>query len=298
MRAVPFAALLLATAVHAQTADTFAGELVEPGRISTAANEYNYSETRDGSLRVFARSPAGFEHARIFVSECKAGVCGEPSRISFSDDRYRDSDPFLSADGATLYFISDRPTAKRPAKKDLDLWRAQRIDGAWRAPEHLGDAVNREGDELGPELHGDTLYFNASQADGTLRIYMSTLRPDGFSAPEALPSPINAGRAQGDFTFSPDGTVAMFWSERDGKAGLYAASHKNGAFGAAVRLDGRINAPGFNFTPWFSPDGKWLYFASMWKKANGGAHAALFNGQSNIFRVPAGLAMQALKPGE
>jgi len=270
--------------------------LVEPGVVTTEQNEYNYSESADGTLRVFARSPRGFEEAHIFVSRRSPSGWGAPEKISFSDSRYRDSAPFLSADGKTLYFVSNRLPPGQTEKKEMDIWRSHLRGGTWQAPEHLAE-VSSPGEELGVELIGDTLYFNSSRrgGPGPLSIYKARVQGEGFATPEALPAPINSPGQQGDFTVSPDGRIAMFWSQRDKAApAMYAVAREGAGWGVPQRMVPPVAPPaGFTFTPSFSHDGKTLFFASTWKVPE--STDPIHNGESNIYRVPAQLVHDTLK---
>lgn len=238
-----------------------------PGTLSTPHNEYNLSETRD--LRVFARSDAGFAHARIWLQ--RRGTDGwaapEPAPLPAGAS---DSDPWLTPDGRWLYFASDRAADGRDAaRRDLDLWRLP-IDarGRFGEPEHLGTAVNSPGMELGPELHDGVLYFNSTRAGGPapLAIYAAPLDAAGQpTAPTPLPAPFNDGTQQGDFTISPDGRHALFWSQREGSAAgdIYAVRRRGDGWDRhAIRLPSPINSAGYDFTPAFSADGAVLRFAS------------------------------------
>jgi len=290
-------ALACPLALHAQAAPAFAGILLEPGVVSTPASEYNYSESSDGTMRLFARSPKGFDGAQIYVSRREGGKWGAPAPISFADARFRDSDPFLAGDGKTLYFVSDRLPPGKAEKKDLDIWRSQLRNGVWLAPEHLGDVVNSEHNELGVELHGDALYFNSARpgGPGKMSIYLARASGNDFAAPVALPAPINGGAGQGDFTLSPDGQIAVFWSQRDGGVGVYAVRRAGALWAEPVKLGPPVLPPeGFVFTPAFAPDGKTLFFASTYKAGDAGALAPLYNGQANVYRVPVQLLRDAL----
>jgi hypothetical protein len=155
---------ILAALLLAATFSPGAAQRLE--QASSAKNDYNLSyDAREESL-VFARSEAEFRNAKIFVSAKRKGRWAAPHPISFSDPRYSDSDPWLTPDGKTLYFVSNRPTAARGSRKDLDIWMSRRLRSGWSAPEHLGDKVNTPGEELGPELHDNVLYFSSTRAGG------------------------------------------------------------------------------------------------------------------------------------
>lgn len=233
--------------------------------VSSPQNDYNPSYDRAERLRVFARSEADFAHAKIFISQRRGAGWSKPRPISFSDPRYSDSDPWLTPDGSTLYFASDRPTAARPDKKDLDLWRSRRDrSGIWSAPEHLGEAVNGPGPELGPELHGDALHFSAVRkaGKGGLDIYTARKSGGAFGVPTPLAGPFNSATSESDFTLSADGRRAIFWRMVGDKGILHAASRTAAGWSEPAPLPDAVNIGPFNFTPSFARDGTTLRFAS------------------------------------
>jgi hypothetical protein len=233
--------------------------------LSSERNDYNLSYDRSERLLVFARSEAEFANAKIYIAEKRRGRWSEPKPIRFSDPRYSDSDPWLTPDGSTLYFTSNRPTATRPDKTDLDLWRSRRDRaGIWSTPEHLGDAVNGPGPELGPEYHDGTLYFSAARRSGKggLDIYTARESAGAWSAPALLAGPFNTAASESDFTLSADGRRAVFWRMIGDKGILHTAHRSGAAWSDPVPLPASVNVGPFNFTPSLARDGTTLRFAS------------------------------------
>jgi Tol biopolymer transport system component len=143
--------------------------------------------------------------------------------------------------------------------------------------------VNSAGQELGPELHRERLYFNSARRSGVggLDIYVAGPASGGFSPPSLLPAPLNSAASEGDFTLSPDGQLALFWSDRSGGLGegdIYVARAELTGWSAPMNLGAPVNSTAFDFTPSFSRDGRWLYFASMRQREAGG-------GKSDIYRI-------------
>ncbi|PAX07977.1 sialidase family protein [Sphingomonas lenta] len=258
--ALALALLLAAGVADAQTAPA----RIRPEVASGAMNEYNYSLSDDGRTAVFARSEADFRRAKIMVAERRNGAWTAPEPIAFSDDRWRDSDPWLTPDGRTLLFVSDRPTPSRPDRHDLDIWRSVKRDGVWQTPEHLGHVVNGVGEELGPELHDGRLYFATARKSGMggLDVYAAEVTADGFAKPALLPAPINSAASESDFTLSRDGRTALFWRMVDGQGRIHMSRRTGDAWSEPVPLNAAVNAGRFNFTPALSRDGKRLTFAS------------------------------------
>ncbi|KRD75812.1 hypothetical protein ASE43_13320 [Lysobacter sp. Root983] len=272
--------------------------LAGAGWLSSTRNDYNLSTDAAQTLMVFARSEANFKESRVWFAAREGSGWGDAAVASFSDPRYRDSDPWLTPDGRMLYFVSNRPVSGEAPNTSLDIWRVVREDGRFGEPEHLA-ALASEGEELGPELHDGWLYFNSSRKGGPakLAIYRARMDGDGFAAPQALGAPFNNGTIQGDFTLSSDGALALFWSQRgdSADADLFAACRTRDGWSAAVRLPPPINAPGMDFTPSLSADGRELRFASMRKSAQADDASPFLNGQANIFVAPVELAIQATR---
>jgi hypothetical protein len=269
-------------------------ERVELGDSGPELQAYNLQET--ATLRVFARSLAGFKRSQIFWQRRAAdGGWRAPEPMPFADPRWRDSDPHIAADGRTLSFVSDRPAEGDQPRGQLDLFEARLLDaeaGQWSAPRRLPEALQSPGYELGPERHGEQLYFGSYRAGGPGRLAVYRADGDG-AAPQALPAPVNEGEANSDFTLSPDGRYALWWSSRAGAEGggdLYLAERVGEQFGPALRLPAPINGPGFEFTPSLTADGRWLLFASTRAAADSAP------GLAHMYRVSRPALLEALGP--
>lgn len=236
-----------------------------PADLASPLNDYNPSLDAAEQVMVFARSEAEFRNARIYIAELTPDGWSAPAPIAFTDARYADSDPWLTPDGQTLYFISDRPAPGRAeGRRDYDIWRARRTGAGWSAPERLGDSVNSAGQELGPELHGGVLTFSSARRSGMggLDIYQAAQTGDGFGQAALLPGPFNTAASESDFTISPDGKAALFWRS-EGARGIIHIAYREGEVWSDPRpLPDSVNIGPFNFTPAFSRDGARIRFAT------------------------------------
>lgn len=259
-------------------------ELLAP--VSSPMNDYNYSTDAAQRTMVVARSEADFRNAKILVATRRRSndKWSAPQPIAFFDDRWSDSDPWLTPDGRTLYFISTRPAPGREeGRADYDIWRSQRTATGWSAPEHLGPEVNSRGQELGPELHGGTLYFSSGRRSGKggLDIFRAAATPGGFAKAELLDGPVNTTASESDFTLRPDGRAAMFWRSGEGGSAAIHISYRTAAgWSEPAPLPASINHGPFNFTPSFSRNGRAITYAST--KARTGQEAGL----ADIYSAP------------
>ena len=85
-----------------------------------------------------------------------------------------DGAPFVSPNGAFLYFASDR-TARDGERRNLDLYRARITGDRFLEAENLGPSINTSNHETEPGLsaEGFTIVFSSNR-DGNDRLYAST----------------------------------------------------------------------------------------------------------------------------
>lgn len=129
--------------------------------------------------------------------------------------------PSITADGRTLYFISNR--AKSIGQ--WDIWKTN-IDekGEFSVPENLGPLINTTNVEQSPFIHQDnqTLYFSSygHTGMGSNDIYYSRKDAEGnWQKPENIGYPINTSKNESSLIVNAEGNTAYFASERDSNLG-------------------------------------------------------------------------------
>lgn len=126
-----------------------------------------------------------------------------------------ESQPSLSADGRTLYFISDR----RGGVGKRDIWvSTQDVKGNWIQARNLGREVNTSGDEISPFIHVNnrTLYFasNGLTGFGGYDIFYQEKQDNGsWSKAINMGGPINDHEDQFSLFVTADGTKAFYSHE-------------------------------------------------------------------------------------
>lgn len=104
-----------------------------------------------------------------------------------------DTQPSLSPDGQTLYFVSNR----KGGFGSSDIWKIEmQEDGTWGDPENLGSTINTSGAEMAPFIHFDnqTLYFSSDGHPGMGRTDLfkaKKLTGNIWSEPVNMGYPIN-----------------------------------------------------------------------------------------------------------
>lgn len=113
-------------------------------QMSKGKNEYGYL-TMDGKaiLLAFARKKNS-EDDDLYVSFFEDGRWTRPLELGDEiNTKYSETTPFLSADGKTLYFSSDRPGGQG----SQDIYLTRRLDDTWqhwRKPQNLGSPINTD----------------------------------------------------------------------------------------------------------------------------------------------------------
>ncbi|MFK7757848.1 MAG: OmpA family protein [Flavobacteriales bacterium] len=137
----------------------------------------------------------------------------DPVEFPFNSDEYSVGHPALSADGKTLYFVSDMPGGYG----GTDLWKSEMTSGAWSKPVNLGDRINSEGNEMFPFIHADgTLYYSSDGLLGLggLDVFEAKADANGFSAPENLAAPLNSKKDDFGFIANSEKTEGYVSSNR------------------------------------------------------------------------------------
>lgn len=162
---------------------------------------------------------------QIYVSQRSGDSWGDPKSLNLADDSLVVAHPALSADGLTLYFVSDMEGSRRnsagiPSK---DIWKVTRssVGGDWGEPVNLGEPVNTEGDEQFPYVHSDgTLYFasNGHVGMGGLDIFKAKPVAGGNWEIENMKYPVNSSADDFGICFEQGREAGFFSSTRKGRS--------------------------------------------------------------------------------
>lgn len=250
-------------------------ELFAPGVISTADDELNAAFTPDQKTVFFTKNFPSNRSGVILFSQLRGGKWSTPEVASFSG-RYADFDPFVTADGQHIYFISNRPkpdSAITRPQRTFDIWVVDKTGAGWSAPRTFGAPINTDAQEFYPTLSANgTLYFSSSRpgGKGAGDIYRARFVDGHFTEPESLGDSINTDRHEGDPFIAPDESYIIVASYgraddlgRGNAAGdLYISENIGGVWSKARHLDAPINSTAWDYCPIVSPDGKYFYFSS------------------------------------
>lgn len=154
----------------------------------------------------------------IYRSVLIDGSWSDPQPVKPVNSEFYESHPFVSLDGKTLLFTSDR----EGGIGEIDIYMCNRdnIESQWSAPQNLGPGINTEKNEITPSIAPDASLLYASQGFGSSKTYdIIKAVPNGNEWKNAVPMkfPINTdGDETGPFV---DNNMLYLASDRSGGCG-------------------------------------------------------------------------------
>lgn len=197
--------------------------------INSKTNEGAHSMTADGKMFVFTacNRQDSYGGCDLYYSVNRGNQWSIPRNLGKPiNTRYWESQPSLSADGRTLYFISNKPGGFG----GMDIWVSYLdIYGEWTPPKNLGETINTDRDESSPFVHpdGQTMYFasNGMLGMGKSDVYQTRKNAENmWGEPRNLGYPINTFEDEQDLIVNAKGDKAFFSSDRldgEGRIDIY-----------------------------------------------------------------------------
>ena len=192
--------------------------------INTKFHEGSAAFFNDGQRMIFTRnsyvdgevqeSEAGINKLKLFIADREEDGDGwtNVQPLPFNNDEYATGQPAMSADGQTLYFVSDAPGGFG----GTDLYACDYQQGQWGTPRNLGEPINTAGDEMFPFVHTDGSLYFASRGHaglGGLDIFR-VATPE--AQPENLGYPVNSSLDDFALVLDSAGRHGFFSSNRGG----------------------------------------------------------------------------------
>jgi Tol biopolymer transport system component len=182
--------------------------------------------------------------------------------------------PNLSADGLTMYFVSDRTGG---LSGSAELWMSTRATPAapWQMAVNVGPPVNRYS-AASPSVSSDglELFFDnglrvrpGGQGGGDIWLARRATASGRWDEPQNLGPVVNSPFNDGVPKLSRDGLTLFFSSDRPGGAGrrdiwVTSRATRAGAWTAPLNLGPAVNGPANDWCPAISADGLMLIFQS------------------------------------
>jgi hypothetical protein len=232
-----------------------------PSTISTDQYESSPAFTPDGKEMYFMSADKRYQNYRILWSRCENGAWSKPVPPSFAAaPPVLEADPFVTADGKRLYFVSSRQSK---TQDDLDIWYVERkADGAWGDAQRLPEPVNSKSSELLPRADAQgRVYFGSSREGGLGQsdIYVASQAKDGKWQVSILGAPISSKANEYEAEISRDGNTMVVVADRGDRSHLYLYRKRDGKWVEEKRVPAFDKV--FQVGPLLSPKADRLLFA-------------------------------------
>lgn len=232
-----------------------------PPSISTDRYESSAVFTPDGREIFFVTADRNFRGWRILRARCEPKGWSAPSSPAFAGPAGAiEADPFVTADGKRLYFVSSR---HNPAAEDFDIWFVDRArNGRWGQPQRLPAPVNTAASELLPRVDRfGRLYFGSNRpgGHGQSDIYVATQNTRGRWSVRNVGPPVSTIANEYEAEVSRDGRAMVVVADHGDRSHLYLYRAIAGRWIAQGRVP--ANPKVFQVGPLLSPRGERLLFS-------------------------------------
>ncbi len=197
-------------------------------KLNTKYHEGPFAMNRDQTFMVFTRnnyyqkkvalSNDGVNKLMLFYNEYKDDKWMAEENFPYNNDNYSCGHPALTADGKTMYFVSDMPGSLG----GTDIWISRLENSKWTKPENAGPVINTEGNEMFPTLIKDSVLYFASNGQGGLGgldVFAIPFNSGKLGTVKNIGAPINSSRDDFGIIYDPKTETGYFSSNRENKDG-------------------------------------------------------------------------------
>ncbi|MGH2664284.1 OmpA family protein [Flavobacterium sp.] len=210
------------------------GSLLEPEAVkelNTPFHDGPLTISADGNTMFFARdghsegkydktSQIKIGQQGLYKATKTNGTWSNAEALPFNSTKYSVTHPSLSADGKTLYFVSNMSGGLG----DSDIWKVAINSNGYGAPENLGASVNTPGKENFPFITQDNqLYFASSGRQGFGGLDVFKIDLNGNTQAQNVGKPMNSEKDDFSFSLNNSLNVGYFSSNRNGSDAIYTA---------------------------------------------------------------------------
>lgn len=197
---------------------------------SDLANNYNEGPvafSNDGEWVVFTRNifengirqvPEAGGTLAMYIAEVDVnGIWKNIKALPFNRAGFSAGYPTFSTDGKLLYFASNRAGGFG----GWDIYSSFKTVNGWSVPQNLGPVVNTPGDEISPNIDGESLYFSSDyhHGFGGMDIFRSEFRGGAWNDVYHLGNAVNSSFDDYGFIFKESENRGYLVSNRKGSQG-------------------------------------------------------------------------------
>lgn len=192
--------------------------------INTQLNEGTCAISADGRRLIFTSCSGrdGIGSCDLYESVKVGDAWSAPKNLGRNvNSQEWESQPTLSADGRTLYFVSDRSSGVGRR----DIWISTlNEEGVWTRAVNAGPRINTTFDEISPFIHANnrSLYFasNGLPGFGGYDLFITEKDSSGWNTPKNIGSIINDHEDQFSFFITANGEKGYYSHEETLPSGV------------------------------------------------------------------------------
>jgi len=178
-------------------------------------NNYYNGKTKTSSDKIIK--------LKIYRSDVDGNTWKNDQSFAYNNDEYSVGHPALTADGNTMYFVSDMPGGY--GSTDIYVTKKDSGGGEWGTPKNLGPEINTEGREMFPFVDSTGELFFSSDAHGGLGgldIFRARYndKTGKWGKIKNIGAPINSSYDDFSLHYGKDRSYGYLTSNRPGGKGL------------------------------------------------------------------------------
>lgn len=185
---------------------------------------YTNSITGNGKMLVMYMDDGG--DGNLYYSTRKDTTWTKIKSVGkYVNSIYWEAHGFITPDGKTMYFSSNRPGGEG----EQDIWSSQRLaDGSWDHPVNLGNVINTAYDESTPyfDTENNALLFSSIGhiSMGGYDVFRSIKRGDTWTQPVGMPFAFNTVQENTNFILNNNapGFVASRFDDKTNLRNIYS----------------------------------------------------------------------------
>jgi len=169
------------------------GDYHEGPAVTAPGDSVIYFTRNNYIKKKIGRSVEDVVNLKIYKASKKDTVWTNITSLPFNSNDYSCGHPVLTADGNTMYFVSDMTGGA--GLTGTDIWMATKTNDAWGTPVNVGRTINTPFNEMFPYLMNDTVLYFSSEGHhtlGGLDVFRTVKHNGEWSAPENMKTPVNS----------------------------------------------------------------------------------------------------------
>ena len=223
-----------------------------------------------------------------------------------------ESNPVISSDGNTLFFVRTFDTKSIGGIYDQDIWYSTLMEGKWSPPKNLTSLNNKLNNavvamHMNPEDQMKSLYLisaysNAKDLKKGVVIALKNQQDSSWVVGKKLPIPeLDISGKYVGYYLSDDEQILLVsyeGSDSEGEEDLYFSLKTDGEWSPLEALSNTVNSAGFEMSPFLSAGNDTLFFSSNGFKGYGDADVfySVRKGKWNSWTKPVNLGPQINSP--